>query len=249
MLEYSATLHGTVLLVEDDVALVHLMNVALARAGHQVHAVGRVAQAISALERLRRHIDVVVLDYRLADGETAEPIVRSVLELRLDVAIVFMTGLDPASMRPVAAGLRVDLMLEKPFHMDTLVATVQEALRCVRKRRGELAGIPEEWLERGIYFRRRANAVAKLADADSSDCELLRLRFEGRPWHEITRVMGLSRSTAQRRERELMAKLGLSDLLGDVDRLLTEACARGNLRERDFLGAPVGDGRSTDYTP
>jgi DNA-binding response OmpR family regulator len=249
MLEENATMHGTVLLVEDDVALVHLMNEALARAGHQVHAVGRVAEAINTLERLRRHLDVIVLDYRLADNETAEPIVRSVLELRLDVAIVFMTGLDPASMRPVAAGLRADLMLAKPFGMDTLVASVQEGLRCVRRRRGHLAGVPEEWLERGMYFSRRANAVAKLADADSRDRDLLRLRFEGRPWHEITRQMAMSRSTAQRREREFMAKLGLSDLFGDVDRLLTEACARGDLRERDFLDASVGDGRSFGYTP
>ena len=224
-------------MAEDEPALSGFMADWLESASHEVHRVGRVDEAIALLRRLRRRTDVILLDYSLADG-TADPIVHAVLELRLDAALVFMTGLDPASMLAVSAGLRTDFRLDKPFGSQALLETVDRALQCVCRRRGELPNVPDEWLDHRAYARRRANAIARLADAPPSVRELLRLRLERRPWDEIAKSVPMSRSHAQRKERELMERLGLRDLQDDVDRVLREACARGQLRESDFLDQP-----------
>jgi DNA-binding response OmpR family regulator len=226
-----------VVIVEDDPVLSGFMAEWLESASHEVRRVGRVDEAIDLLRRLHRHTDVILLDYGLADG-TAEPIVHAVLDLRVDAALVFMTGLNSASMLGVSAGLRADFRLDKPFGREALLETVDRALQCVWRRRGELPNVPDEWLDHRAYARRRANAIARLAEAPPAVRELVRLRLEGRPWHEIAKFVAMSRAQAQRKERELMERLGLRDLQDDVDRVLAEACARGQLREPDFLDPP-----------
>jgi DNA-binding NtrC family response regulator len=145
-MEKDQDVRASVLLAEDEKLLAEWMTSALERAGYRVHGATTVSGAIGILECERRYIDVVLLDYCLADG-TAEPVMKAVLDLRLDAALVLVTGGALASLHTVA-GLRWEFVLNKPFSAATLVEFVECATSIVRSRRGEAERVHDDWPRR-----------------------------------------------------------------------------------------------------
>ena len=115
---------SSILVVEDDDALVRSIDRNLVARGHTVQSAGTVAAALT-LVGLERP-DLVLLDVDLPDGSGWE-VLRS---LRSgpgeDVAVIVLSGLRP-NPRYIQE-LRCAAILEKPFPMDSLLRLVSECL-------------------------------------------------------------------------------------------------------------------------
>lgn len=107
------------LVVEDD-ALTHAsLRRVLERSGHEVEAVGTVAEAYPRLA----HSGCVVVDLQLPDGCGIE-VLRYVRERHLPVRVAINTGCsDQALLRQVRA-LRPDALFIKPFNPEKLLAWI-----------------------------------------------------------------------------------------------------------------------------
>lgn len=116
---------ATVLLVEDEPDLVHVMEIALTRAGFDVLATGSGAGACSVAQEHRP--DVVVMDRGLPDMDGLDATVR-LRENGYRAPILVVSG--HASTDHVEACLRAgaDVVLTKPFRLAELVAQVHQAI-------------------------------------------------------------------------------------------------------------------------
>jgi two-component system response regulator FixJ len=105
--------------VEDD-ALTHAsLRRVLDKSGHEVEAVGTVAEAYPRLA----HSRCVVLDLQLPDGSGID-VLRYVRERHLPVRVAVNTGCaDQALLREVRA-LAPDALFIKPFNPEKLLAWI-----------------------------------------------------------------------------------------------------------------------------
>lgn len=126
--------HGqgqTVLLVDDEEALVRLGEEALAELGYE--PVGHVSSA-EALEALRadpRRFDVLLTDVAMP-GITGSDLARSARLLRPDLPIVLMSGLVTPALRQRARELGVAEVLSKPLAAAAIARALASALRGLR---------------------------------------------------------------------------------------------------------------------
>lgn len=110
-----------ILVVEDDGMVALLLEDALGEAGHEV--VGPVDAADQAKALASAHKpDLMLVDINLKDGETGCSLARDA-QHSLGVPTIFVTG-SPEKAERCAAALGV---LVKPFHADSVVATVEVA--------------------------------------------------------------------------------------------------------------------------
>jgi CheY-like chemotaxis protein len=111
-------------LVEDDVLVVEALIHALAALGHQVVAAATSGELLAGLGR--QAPDIVISDYRLADGETGFDAIMAVRTAFGDaVPALLMTGdTDPQLIRRMAdRGIRVQ---HKPVELDALQTCIAE---------------------------------------------------------------------------------------------------------------------------
>lgn len=116
---------ATVLLVEDEPDLVHVMEIALTRAGFAVLATGSGAGACAAAQEHRP--DVVVMDRGLPDMDGLDATVR----LREDgyrAPILVVSGHASADHVDACLQAGADVVLTKPFRLAELVAHVHQAI-------------------------------------------------------------------------------------------------------------------------
>lgn len=109
------------LLVEDNPLLLRLYQALLEEGGHQVRAVGGVAEALSALGV--EAPEVLVMDLRLPELEDGLRLLRAVHESATRVIVISGWTADLAE-HPERA--RVDRVLAKPVRLETLLASVHE---------------------------------------------------------------------------------------------------------------------------
>ena len=110
---------GSVLVIEDEPALLALTARVLRRAGFTVTTADGPAEAIEAYKR--QPVDAVVSDLSMPDGG-GERVIRELRALRPDLPIVLMTGYHPD-------GDRFDEpIVTKPFTPTTMVAAMQAAM-------------------------------------------------------------------------------------------------------------------------
>jgi DNA-binding response OmpR family regulator len=93
------------------------------------HIVDSAGDGLNGLARFQRgQFDLVLTDLSLPECSGLD-VARSVKRMRQGTPVILMTGwghqLDSARLRDSG----VDLMLVKPFRIERLLATVQEALR------------------------------------------------------------------------------------------------------------------------
>ena len=128
---------GTILLVDDNEALVDNLTEILDDGGYTVRAAASVATALVEAER---GFDVALVDLRLPDGDGTE-LARALKTRAADAQVILLTG--HASTESAAAAVRAGAFayLVKPTPPVDLLLTVEQALQNVRlvEERRELA--------------------------------------------------------------------------------------------------------------
>lgn len=114
-----------VLLVDDDAAVLLLMETALARAGHDVATAANAAAMWNAIQA--RCPDVVVLDMRLPDADGMD-LVQKLKQRYSDIEIVMLTGYGTVEAAVEAIKAGAFHFATKPIQLDSLEVLVQRAL-------------------------------------------------------------------------------------------------------------------------
>ena len=107
------------LAIEDDPVLADGLQVGLSACGWTVEVVGRVEDALAALESSA--FDAVVLDLGLPDGDGLS-VLRFVRERDMDVGVVVLSARDDSRDRIVGLDAGADDYVGKPFDLDELAA-------------------------------------------------------------------------------------------------------------------------------
>lgn len=107
---------GSVLVVEDDATLVRAIVRNLVARGFPTRSATTICDAVQSLEIERPAI--LVLDIDLPDGSGWE-VLRALRTKDGDVTVIVMSALKPNPR--LAAELRADHVLEKPFPIDSLL--------------------------------------------------------------------------------------------------------------------------------
>jgi two-component system KDP operon response regulator KdpE len=116
---------STVLVVDDDPALVRALSINLRARGYEVHAADTGAGALSLAAS--RPPDAVVLDLGLPDMDGSEVIAG--LRGWTDVPIVVLSAREQSRQKVAALDAGADDYVVKPFGMDELLARLRAAIR------------------------------------------------------------------------------------------------------------------------
>ena len=115
------------LLVVDDERLIRTsLERALAALGHEVEAADTIATATAAIARTR--FDAIILDLKLPDGSGLD-VVRTLGAESPETKIVVITAHGTVDAAVEAMKLGAFDFVNKPFELDELLTTVQNALR------------------------------------------------------------------------------------------------------------------------
>ena len=125
--------HETILVVDDEPAIVQVTGERLEREGFQVHAAGDGEAALAALQDPP---DLVLLDLMLPDLDGFE-LLRRLRQGGYDLPVVILTARDDAVDVVVGLELGADDYVVKPFDPRELVARVRSVLR----RRAEVVAL------------------------------------------------------------------------------------------------------------
>lgn len=118
----------TVLVVEDDVNVRHLLTLSLTRAGYEIEEAASVAEARA--RTVLRSFDIAILDRRLPDGDGLDLCV----ELRRDYPhayLLMLTGESSGEAKLEGFQRGADDYVTKPFQLEELIARVRAGARIV----------------------------------------------------------------------------------------------------------------------
>jgi DNA-binding response OmpR family regulator len=116
---------GAVLVVDDDRALLRIMELSLEGDGFAVAVALDGRAALAALDRGRPA--AIVLDYALPDVEAGALVAELRARCGADLPIVIVTATEGAAGK--AARLGAAAYLRKPFDLDDLTRAVREAIQ------------------------------------------------------------------------------------------------------------------------
>jgi len=121
-----------VLVVDDEKLIRFTLRESLAAEGYVVHEAADVEEARNVFAR--QHIDCVVLDHRLPDGDGLE-LLKGFKQSAPDVPVILMTAYANVQKAVEAIRQGAYTYLHKPFETDELVLNVRGALETTRLRR------------------------------------------------------------------------------------------------------------------
>jgi CheY-like chemotaxis protein len=121
------SVHGTILLVEDEVAVLDSTRRILKSMGHHVLATASPKEALKLFEENMDRIDLLITDVIMPDMNGPE-LVQALLKLRPKLKHLFMSGYDANLLVEQGAGKHDMDCLRKPFSLKTLEEKVQETL-------------------------------------------------------------------------------------------------------------------------
>jgi signal transduction histidine kinase len=251
---------ATVLIVEDDLGLAHLVRARLERAGHIAETA---ATAEEGMERVRRGgVDLLVLDQRLPSGVSGLQLYERIKAAGFEAPAILATGFsDEATLlQALRAGVR-DFVPKAADYLNYLVPAVARVLKEVRTER-ELAEsragarealrrqreLETEIAERKIAEKEREKAQQALRDADQRKDEFLamlahELRNPLAPIRNALEMLKLveaspelQRQTREMMERQVQLMVRLVDDLLDVSRI---TCGKIELRKEPIELAAV----------
>jgi len=126
----SSTVHGTVLVVDDEADIRELLQLSLVRMGLGAECAGSLAEAKNLLES--KQYDLCLTDMRLPDGDGLE-LVRHVGAHRSDLPVAVITAF--GSTENAVAALKAGAFdyVTKPLSLDQLRALVRSALSLPQK--------------------------------------------------------------------------------------------------------------------
>lgn len=118
-----ATGRGTVLVVEDEEAMVHLLKEALSQAGYQTLTAMNGEEAVDLYHRHTAEIDIVVLDLGLPKVSGFD-VIHKLMEQSPSVSIIITTGYLQPDLKPELFQAAVKDCIYKPYVVDDLVEKV-----------------------------------------------------------------------------------------------------------------------------
>jgi two-component system response regulator AtoC len=122
---------ATILVVDDESLLRWSLRERLTKEGYDVLEAGRASEAY---DQLRGDVDLVLLDFKLPDGNGID-ILRRVKEQSPDILVILMTAFSTVENAVEAMKLGAYHYVNKPFNLDEVVLLVEKALETSQLRR------------------------------------------------------------------------------------------------------------------
>ena len=139
---------GTVLVVDDDPAVLVFIQHILMAADYRVLLAAERADAVYIAQQKHVHIDLVVLDVRIP-GVSGTELADQILSIRPDTRVLWMSGfVDEEFIRVKMLGGYAGF-LAKPVRRDGLLRAVDEAIEMARGEKKSLAHDQEQTLTAG----------------------------------------------------------------------------------------------------
>jgi len=166
--------HETILVVDDEPAIVQVIRERLAREGFQVHSAGNGAAALTALQQPP---DLIILDLMLPDMDGFD-LLRRLRQAGYELPVLILTARDDDVDVVVGLELGADDYMVKPFNPRELVARVRAILRRAARVAAPQSQVPTlpAGQPRGLHFdaaARRAWFAGQLLDLRPREYDLL----------------------------------------------------------------------------
>lgn len=130
--EVASILEETILLVDDDAALLEVMSIVLSSEGYKVITAADGAEALREVER--EALDLVILDVMLPRISGFE-VLKKIRE-KSDVPVVMLTAKGQSVDKVVGLELGADDYITKPFDTKELLARIRAILRRFGRQEG-----------------------------------------------------------------------------------------------------------------
>src|SRR3954469_20511076 len=121
----------TILVVDDEQLIRWSLSDRLKQEGYRVLEAGTAAEA---LERHAEGVDLVLLDYRLPDGDGLA-VLKRIKELNADTLVIMLTAVSTVDTAVEAMKAGAYHYANKPFNLDEIALLVDKALETTRLRR------------------------------------------------------------------------------------------------------------------
>jgi two-component system cell cycle sensor histidine kinase/response regulator CckA len=115
----------TILLVEDEAAVLQFTRTALSKAGFRVIATSSGAECLRAAELVLDSVDLLISDVVMPEMSGPEVVAR-LLERRPDLKVLYVSGYPDKILLPDSKTKNSLNFLQKPFKPDELISKVRE---------------------------------------------------------------------------------------------------------------------------
>ena len=123
---------ATILAVDDDLAVLNLLDQVLTEGGYHVLVADGGRKAIEAFEAHGDEIDLLVTDVIMPDL-TGPVLAERLRAKKPDLRVLFISGFHDADLVQRFVTRKGFPLLAKPFTVDALLRVVQESLQTVRR--------------------------------------------------------------------------------------------------------------------
>ncbi len=122
----TAEFPGSILIIDDDPAILALLKKALTKAGHDVEVVGDGEAALAKLAK--EHFDLLIVDYMLP-GISGLDVLRMTRASHPALMAIMVTAHSSPEVQASAAALGVHACISKPFGVLDLIRLADEAIK------------------------------------------------------------------------------------------------------------------------